>query len=104
MTSFHISSPLLNGTWTVVQISSADVAELQNYFQGPDLTCSPRQLGGQDRAQADQQFPGQTEVEPISARTPYNRIYTLGSSPRFARAQRLTELYYGIILRDHITK
>ena len=31
------------------------------------------------------------------------RIYIRGSSARFARAGRLIELYYGIILQNHIT-
>ena len=60
------------GPSTLVRISSADVAEIHTDFHRLDLMDSPRQLDGQDHPPTDQQPPGQTEVEPISARTPYD--------------------------------
>ena len=40
----------------------------------------------------------------VHAQVSYTYICILGSSARFARAPRLTELYYGIILREYITE
>ena len=45
-------------------------------FQGEDLMDYQQQLDRQDHSPTDQQPPGQTEVEPISARRPYIYIYT----------------------------
>ena len=56
---------------TLARISSADVGEIYTDFQGLDLMDSPRQLDGRDHPPTDQQPPGLTEVEPISARTLY---------------------------------
>ena len=59
----------------LARISPADVAEIYTDFQGQDLLDSHRELEGQDHHPADQQPLGQTEVEPISARTTYVYIY-----------------------------
>ena len=65
------------GQSSLARICSEHVAEIYTDFQGLDLMDSPRQRDGQDHPPTDQQPPGQTEVEPISARKLYCFHYLL---------------------------
>ena len=85
MTAFEHPSSVTDpdqGRSTLARISCANVPAIYADFKGLDLMDSLRRLDGQDHPPTDQQPPGQTEVEPISAGTPYMPIAKGGNAAR----------------------